>query len=58
MDGFRLKVIPERKIAQHLKKSPMPVSLADIFDIPGADALLAGSDPGPRRDLLPGEVGL
>ena len=57
-DCFMLEIIPEGEVAQHLKKGAMPRSLADIFNIPRANALLAGGHPSSGRDLLPGEIGL
>ncbi len=58
VDGLGLKIIPKRKIAQHLKKGAVAGSLSDILDIACADALLTGGDPLPRWDLLPGKIGL
>lgn len=52
-NGLMLKIIPKGKIPQHLKKGQMAGGLANILNIAGAHALLAGSDaswagsPGP-----------
>ena len=35
----------------------MAVGFADVFNVSGADALLAGADPVPGGLLLPGEPG-
>ena len=58
VNGFALEVIAEGEIAQHLKIGAMAGSFADVFDIAGADALLAGADPVPGRLLLALEIGL
>ena len=47
-----LEIIPEGEVAQHFKKGPVPVRLADILNIAGTDALLAGSHPLAGRNLL------
>ena len=53
-----LEIIPEGEIAQHLKEGAVARRLADILEVAGADALLAGRDPAARRNLLPRKVGL
>ena len=57
MDGFPLEVIAEGEIAQHLKIGAMTGGLADVLNITGADALLAGADPVTGGLHLAGEVG-
>ena len=57
-DGFPLKIISKGEVAQHLEIGAVPGSLADIFDIAGTDALLAGADPAPGRFHLSLEIGL
>ena len=57
-DGFLLEVITEGEVAQHLKVGTVAVGLADVLNIAGTDALLAGGDTVPGRLLLPGEPGL
>ena len=42
-DRFLLEIIPEGEISQHLKKRQVPESLADAFDVRGAQTLLARS---------------
>ena len=56
-NGFFLKIVSERKVAQHLKIGAMAVRLADVFNVAGADALLAGGHPVAGRLLLPGKPG-
>ena len=58
MDGVLFEVVAEGEIAQHLKIGAVAVGVADILDVPGADALLAGGHPVAGGLLLPGEVGL
>jgi len=58
MNGLCLKIISERKISQHLKKGAMTGCLTDILNVAGTDALLAGADSAPGRNLLPGKVRL
>ena len=58
VDGILFEVVAEREIAQHLKIGTVAVGVADVLDVPGADALLAGGYPVARGLLLPGEVGL
>ena len=57
-DGFMLEVIAEREVAEHFKISAVAGGLADILDIAGTDALLAGADAAARRLLLALEIGL
>ena len=47
LNRLLLEVITERKIAEHLKKRVMPRRTAHVFDVVGANALLATG--GPRR---------
>ena len=53
-----LEVVAEREVAQHLKEGAVAGGLADILDIAGADALLAGGDAASRRDLLTRKIRL
>ena len=57
-DGLALEVVPEGEVAQHLKVGAVAGGLADVLDVAGADALLAGADPVAGGLLLPGEPGL
>ena len=57
-DGLVLEVVAEGEVAQHLEEGAVARGLADVVDVAGADALLAGADAPARRDLLAGEVGL
>ena len=57
-NGLMLEIIPEGKIPKHFKECAMAGRLADIVDIPGTDALLAGGNPLPWRDLLSCEIRL
>ena len=57
-NGFTLEVIAEGEIAQHLKRGAMTGSLADVLNITGSDALLAGADATAGRLHFTGEVGL
>ena len=58
VDSLVLEVIAEREVAQHLKIGAVAGSVADVLNIAGTDALLAGGDPVTGRLLLAGEVGL
>ena len=58
VDGVPFEVVAEGEVAQHLKISAVAGGLADVFDVAGADALLAGADPVAGGLLLAGEVGL
>ena len=53
-----LKIIPERKVAQHFKKSQVSCRLSGVLNISCAHAFLAGGHPAPGRDLLPRKVWL
>ena len=57
-NGFLLEVVTEGEVAQHLKVGAVTVSLSDVLDVAGADALLAGGDAVAGGLLLPGEPGL
>ena len=57
-NGFLLEIITEGEIPQHLKKGAVPCRLADVLDVAGADAFLAGADPAAGRLLLALEPGL
>ena len=57
-DGLPLEVVPEGEVAQHLEVGAVAGGLADVLNIAGADALLAGAHPVPRGLHLAGEVGL
>ena len=58
VDRFFFEVIAEREIAEHLKERTVAAVLADVVDIAGTDALLAGRDAAARRDLLTGKIRL
>ena len=53
-----LEVVSEGEIAQHLKVGAVAGGFADVLDVAGADALLAGADTVAGRLLFAGEVGL
>ena len=57
-NGVLLEVVAEGEVAQHLKIGAVAVGLADVLNVAGADALLAGGHPVPGRLLLPGEPSL
>ena len=57
-DGFMLEVVAEGEVAEHLKIRAVARGLADVFNVAGADALLAGADAVARRLLVALEVGL
>ena len=42
VDRLALEVIAEAEVAQHLEERHVPRRLADVLDVAGADALLAG----------------
>ena len=44
-----LEIIAEGEVAQHLKVGAVPGGLADILNVAGADAFLAGADALARR---------
>ena len=52
------EIVAKGEVAQHLKIGAMAVRFTDIFNIAGADALLARGDPVPGRLLFPGKPGL
>ena len=58
VDRLVLEVIAEGEVAQHLKIGAVAGGVADVLDIAGTDALLAGGDPVAGRLLLAGEEGL
>ncbi len=58
VDGLLFEVVAKGEIAQHLEIGAVAVGVADVLNVPGADALLAGGDPVAGRLLLPGEEGL
>ena len=49
-DGLLLEVIPKGEVAEHLEERVMPSGTAHVFDVIGANALLAAG--GPRRWTL------
>ena len=51
-----LEIVAERKVAQHLEKGAVPGGLADLLDVGGAHALLAGGDALARRRSLPEKI--
>lgn len=57
-NGLVLEIVTEGEIAQHLKIGAVAGSLADVLDVAGADALLAGADPAAGRLYFTGEIGL
>ena len=57
-NGLVLEIVAEGEVAQHLKIGAVAGGLADIFNVAGADALLAGADPVTGRLLFALEVGL
>ena len=58
VDRFALEVIAEGEVAEHLEEGAVARGLADVLDVAGADALLAGGDAVARRLLLAGEIRL
>ena len=58
VDRVPLEVVSEGEVAQHLEVGAVAGGLADVLDVAGADALLAGADPVAGGLLLPGEPGL
>ncbi len=58
MNGFPLEVVTEGEVAQHLKIGAVTGSLADVLNVAGTDALLAGADPAAGRLHLTLEIGL
>ena len=57
-EGFVLEVVAEGEVAQHLEIGAVAGGVADVFDVAGADALLAGRDAAAGRLLFAGEPGL
>ena len=57
-DGFLFEVVAKGEVTQHLEVSAVAGRLADVLNIAGADALLAGTDPVAGRFFLPGKPGL
>ena len=55
VNGLALEVIAEGEVAEHLEEGAVACGLADVLDVAGADALLAGGDAVARRLLLAGE---
>ena len=53
-----LEIIPEGEVAQHLKIGAVACRLADVFNVAGADALLAGADSVAGRLFFASEVRL
>ena len=55
VNGLALEVVAEGEVAQHLEEGAVTGGLANVLDIAGADALLAGGNAVARRLLLAGE---
>ena len=55
VDGVLFEVIAEREVAEHFKVRAVARGVADVFNVAGADALLAGGHAVARRLLLAGE---
>ena len=53
-----LEVVAEGEVAQHLKIGAVAGGVADVVDIAGTDALLAGAHPMAGGLLLSGKPGL
>ena len=58
VDGVPLEVVTEGEVAQHLKIGAVAGGVADVLDVAGTDALLAGAHAVTGRLLLAGEEGL
>ena len=58
LNGVVLEVIPKGEVPQHLKVGAVAGGVADVLNVAGADALLAGAHPLPGGLLLPLEPGL
>ena len=58
MDRFRLEIIAEREVSEHLKKGKMSCSLTHVFDITRADTFLTGRHTLLRWDLLSRKIRL
>ncbi len=56
--GFALEIIAEGEVTEHLEIGAVAGGLTDVFDIAGADALLAGADSASGGLNFTGEVGL
>ena len=56
MDRLALEVVAEAEIAQHLEKRVVVGGAADVLDVAGAQALLAGRGPGEIELALAQEV--
>ena len=55
--GLGLEVVAQGEVAHHLEEGEMRL-VADLVDVGGAEALLRGREPGPRRSRLAQEVRL
>ena len=58
VDGVLFEVVAKGEVAQHLEIGAVAGGMADVVDVAGADALLAGGHPMAGRLLLAGEPGL
>ena len=50
VDRLALEVVAEAEVAQHLEERLVERGPADVLDVAGADALLAGRRPREARD--------
>ena len=57
-NSLMFKIIPKRKIPQHLKKCQMPCGLPHIVNISGTDTFLTGGNSLFRGNLLPCKIRL
>ena len=57
-NGFMFEIISKRKVSKHFKKRQMARSLSDVFNIIGADTLLASCHARSRRRHFPHKVRL
>jgi hypothetical protein len=48
-DGFAFEVVAETEVAQHLKETQVPPSVANLVNVVGSEAFLASSDARLRR---------
>ncbi len=55
MDGLVLEIVTEREVAEHFKIGAVAGGVADVLNIAGTDALLAGGHAVARGLLLAGE---
>ena len=55
VDGLGLEIVAEREVAEHFKVRAVARGVADVLDVAGADALLAGGHAVARGLLLAGE---